>query len=41
MSVPATTINMAQKSLREFLVPTVANVPTRPAVNLGDKNFEL
>jgi hypothetical protein len=41
MSVPATTINMAQKSLREFSVLTVANVPTGPAVNLGDKNFEL
>jgi hypothetical protein len=32
---------MAQKSLREFSVSAVANVPTRPAVNLGDKNFEL
>jgi hypothetical protein len=32
---------MAQKSLREFSVPTVANVPTGPAVNIGDKNFEL
>ncbi|RFB82001.1 hypothetical protein B5K11_35870, partial [Rhizobium leguminosarum bv. trifolii] len=29
------------KSLREFSVPNVANVPTGPAVNLGDKNFEL
>jgi hypothetical protein len=36
------TINaMAQKSLREFSVPVVANVPTGPAVNIGDKNFEL
>jgi hypothetical protein len=40
-SVLATTINMAQKSLREFLVPAAANVPTEPAINLGDKNFEL
>jgi hypothetical protein len=32
---------MAQKSLREFSVPAVANVPAGPAVNLGDKNFEI
>ena len=32
---------MAQKSLREFFVPTIANVPIGPAVNVGDKNFEL
>jgi hypothetical protein len=32
---------MAQKSLHEFSVSAVANVPTRPAVNLEDKNFEL
>jgi hypothetical protein len=32
---------MAQKSLREFSVLAVANVPTEPAVNLRDKNFEL
>jgi hypothetical protein len=39
--VSAATNAMAQKSLREFTVPAVANVPTGPAVNIGDKNFEL
>jgi hypothetical protein len=32
---------MVQKSLHEFSVPVVANVPTGPAVNVGDKNFEI
>jgi hypothetical protein len=32
---------MAQKSLREFSIPAVANVPAGPVVNLGDKNFEI
>jgi hypothetical protein len=32
---------MVQKSLCEFSVLTVAYVPTGPAVNLGDKNFEI
>jgi hypothetical protein len=32
---------MAQKSLREFTVPAIANMPAGPAVNIGDKNFEL
>jgi hypothetical protein len=41
MFVLAATINMAQKSLHEFSVLAVANVPTRPAVNLRDKSFEL
>ena len=40
-SVPATTTTMAQKSLCEFSIPSIANVPTEPAVNLRDKNFEL
>jgi hypothetical protein len=39
--VPAATNTMAQKSLREFSILAVANVPTGPAVNIGDKNFEL
>ena len=40
---PASTTStaMAQKSLHEFSVPVVANVPTGPVVNIGDKNFEL
>jgi hypothetical protein len=38
--VPAATVAMAQKSLHEFSVPAVANVPTGPAINIGD-NFEL
>jgi hypothetical protein len=40
-SVLATTTTMAQKSLREFFVSAVTNVPTGPAVNLRDKNFEI
>jgi hypothetical protein len=41
ISVPATTNTMAQKSLREFSVLAIPNVPTGPAVNIGDKNFKL
>jgi hypothetical protein len=37
----AATVGVAQKSLHEFSVPTVANVPSGPTVNIGDKNFEL
>jgi len=32
---------MAQRSLREYSVPTVANVPVGPAVNTVNRNFEL
>jgi hypothetical protein len=32
---------MAQKSLRKFSVPAIANVPTGLAVNIGDKNFKI
>jgi hypothetical protein len=32
---------MAQKSLCEFSILVVANVPTEPVVNIGDKNFNL
>ena len=32
---------MADKTLHEYSVPTVANVPVGPAVNMGDVNFEL
>jgi hypothetical protein len=39
--VSATTTTMAQKSLREFSISAVANVTTRSAVNLEDKNFEI
>jgi hypothetical protein len=39
--VPSAATTMAQKSLHEFFVPVVANVPIGPAVNVGDKNFEL
>ena len=38
---PVTTLLMAGKMLREFSVPSVANVPTGPAVNPADKSFEL
>jgi hypothetical protein len=37
----AATTTMAQKSLHEFSIPAVANVPTGSAVNIGDKNFEI
>ena len=32
---------MAEKTLREFSVPSVAKVATGPNVNVGDVNFEL
>jgi hypothetical protein len=39
--VPTATTSMVQKSLHEFSVLVVANMPTGPAVNIGDKNFEI
>jgi hypothetical protein len=38
---PSATIAVDQKSLREFSIPAVANVPSGPAVNICDKNFKL
>ena len=32
---------MANKTLHEYSVPTVANMPIGPAINMGDMNFEL
>ena len=32
---------MAEKTLREFSVPSTDNVATRPSINVGDVNFEL
>jgi hypothetical protein len=32
---------MADRSLREFSAPTIANIRTRPTVNVGDNGFEL
>ena len=32
---------MADKTLRKFSAPTMANIHTRPAVNVGDNGFEL
>jgi hypothetical protein len=32
---------MADKTLREYFVPNVANVPVGPAVNMGDASFKL
>ena len=32
---------MADKTLHEYFIPGVANVPIGPAVNMGDANFEL
>ena len=32
---------MAEKTLRDFSVPSAANVATGPNVDIGDVNFEL
>jgi hypothetical protein len=32
---------MVDKTLREYSVPVVANVPVGPAVNMGNANFQL
>ena len=32
---------MAEKTLRDFFVPSAANVATGPNVDVGDMNFEL
>ena len=32
---------MAEKTLRDFSVPSAANVATGPNVDVGDVNFEL
>ena len=32
---------MAEKTLRDFSVPSAANLATRPNVDVGDMNFEL
>jgi hypothetical protein len=32
---------MPDKTLREFSAPTIANICTRPTVNVGDNGFEL
>ena len=37
---PSTTPLMA-KTLHDYSIPTVANVPFGPAINTGDGNFEL
>jgi len=39
---PATTTEpMAEKTLRDFFVPSAANVTTEPNADVGDVNFEL
>jgi hypothetical protein len=38
---PSATTVMANKSLCEYSVPTVANVPVGPAINTGTGNFKL
>ena len=38
---PTVSKAMAEKTLREFSVPSTANVATGPNVNVGDVNFEL
>ena len=32
---------MADKTLREFSAPTMANIHTGPTINVGDNGFEL
>ena len=32
---------MANKTLHEFSAPTIANIHTRPLINIGDNAFEL
>jgi hypothetical protein len=32
---------MADKTLHEYSIPTIANVPVEPAVNMGNTNFEV
>ncbi|XP_066354682.1 uncharacterized protein [Miscanthus floridulus] len=32
---------MADKTLHEYFVPTIANMPVGPTVNMGDANFEV
>jgi len=32
---------MADKMLHKYSIPTIANVPVGPTVNMGDMNFEL
>ena len=38
---PSVTTDMAQKSLHEYSVPAVANVPIGPIINMGNENFEF
>ena len=40
VATPSATSVMA-KTLRDYSVPTVANVPVGPTVNTSNKNFEL
>ena len=39
--IPAPSEVMAGKTLRDYSAPSADNVPTGPAVNVGDANFEL
>ena len=38
---PFATTDMAQKTLHEFSIPAIVNVPIGAAINVGNKNFEL
>ena len=38
---PSITELMAEKTLRDFSVPSTANVATGPNIDVGDMNFEL
>jgi hypothetical protein len=41
IKAPSVLNPMADKTLREYSVPAVANVPVGPTINMGDVNFEL
>jgi hypothetical protein len=42
LQAPTTTTKpMAEKTLRDFYVPSATNVATGPNVDVGDVNFEL
>src|SRR6185312_14553161 len=38
---PSITKPMAEKTLRDFSIPSAANVATGPNIDVGDVNFEL
>jgi hypothetical protein len=41
VTLAPSTVPIMAKTLRNYSTPAVANVPVGPAVNVGNKNFEL